>query len=292
VSTTNEQWDIVSGIGITAVAVAAGRAIETKRDDRLIEDPYAESLVHAADAPMPLTGSSNDPEVNALLQSTADYMGLRSRFFDDWFRQAWTDGARQAVILASGLDTRAFRLSWPDGFRVFEIDQPKVLEFKDTVLDGLNVRPNCERHAVPVDLRDDWASALEAAGFDTELPTAWLAEGLLPYLPAAAEEQLIATIHRFSAAGSHIAIESVAGARSKFLTDERVQKTGQQFGFDFVALLSPEDRPDPADGLAERGWIVRKESTNKVATRLQRELGGVYEQMGEFSEMLTARLPH
>lgn len=289
-STTNEQWDIVSGVGITAVAVAAGRAIETKRDDRLIEDPYAESLVQAADAPLPLLASGS-PEVDDLMATMTDYMGLRSRFFDDWFRQAWSDGVRQAVILASGLDTRAFRLSWPDGFHVFEIDQPKVLEFKSTVLDSRNVRPSCEHHTVPVDLRDDWAGALEQAGFNTELPTAWLAEGLLPYLPAAAEEQLIATIHRFSAAGSHIAIEAIGGARSEFLRDERVQQVSEQFGFDMLALLSPEERPDPADRLAEHGWAVGKESAHAVATRLQRELGGLSEQMGELSQMLTARLP-
>ena len=150
----NEQWDIVSGVGITALAVAAVRAMETTRSDRLIDDPFAAPLTDAAQSPLPLEEFIQG-EVGRLI---TDYMGVRSRVFDDFFENS--GGVRQAVILASGLDARAYRLNWPEGVRLYEIDQPLVLEYKDGVLDGLGSKPTCERHSVAIDLRDDWCPLL------------------------------------------------------------------------------------------------------------------------------------
>lgn len=282
----NQQWDIVSGVGITALAVAVGRAIETKRDDRLVDDPYAEQLVRAADSPIPLP--EGKPDESSIWAQMTDYLGVRSRFFDAWFEQACAGGVRQVVILASGLDTRAFRLPWPSGTRVFEIDQPKVLEFKDTALRGENA--GCERHVVPTDLREDWAGALKNAGFDTGAPTAWLAEGLLPYLPAEAEQQLLETIHGFSAPGSRLAIESINTDAA--LTDSSaVQQTALSMGIDLVSLMSSEHREEPMEPLEKRGWSVTTEPLRTVADRFGRELDGISGEIADHGHMLTARLP-
>lgn len=284
-TSTHEQWDIVSGVGITALAVAEGRAAESAREDRLINDPYARALVDAADAPQLASAEAQE----LMRGMVSDYMGVRTRFFDEFFLRAAAGGVGQAVILASGLDTRAYRLAWPSGVRVFEIDQPKVLEFKDQTLDGIGAKPAAERHAVAVDLRDDWASALQEAGFDTSVPTAWLAEGLLPYLPVDAEAQLLDTIHRFSAPGSRLSIEHVAGDRDQMLGDE-IQKVSDQWGIDLPSLFSVEDRPDPGEVLTGKGWTVRRDPSMEIAAGYGRTFSGLQEMFHEQSQMLTAHL--
>lgn len=287
--TVNEQWDIVSGVGITALAVAAGRAIETEREDGLVDDPYAAQLVEsAADSRLSeaLHGDSESP----VLQMSG-YLGIRSRFFDTWFEQAASAGLRQAVILASGLDTRVFRLGWPSGMRVFEIDQPRVLEHKDSVLHGRGVRAACERHAIGVDLREDWATALKDAGFDTGVPTAWLAEGLLPYLPAVAEEDLLSTMHALSAPGSRIAIENIGGVRPQLVESPLIMQTAQEWGIDLASLMPDEERPDPTVRLADRGWEVTNDSPLDLAARLGRPVDGITAGLAEHAQFLSAQLP-
>lgn len=284
----NQQWDIVSGVGITALAVAGGRALESQRSDRLINDPYAEALVKAANSSLALPLQDDDAMHDTWVQMT-DYLAMRSRFFDDFFEQAAASGADQAVILASGLDTRAFRMSWPTGFRLFEIDQPLVLEFKDTVLADLGADSACKRDAVPVDLRDDWASALKNAGFDPGRPTAWLAEGLLPYLPAEAERQLLDIVHDFSAPGSRIAIECIADARSSML-DPELREASKDWGLDITTLFSTEERPDPAHELNHRGWKTQSFPATEVAAGFGREFLGYSHTIGSQSRMLTAEL--
>jgi methyltransferase (TIGR00027 family) len=218
------------------------------------------------------------------------YAGVRSRFFDDYFRQACDNGVRQAVILASGLDTRAFRLPWPEGMRVFEIDQPKVLEFKDTVLAERHAEATCTRHAVPCDLRDEWEHALTQAGFDAGQPTAWLAEGLLIYLPADAEEQLIDTIHRLSCPGSHVAIETFADMQTILQNTAAVQSAGQTVGLDVTELFSYDQRPSPDGQFADRGWTARREPGTEVAARYGRTLAWdtIAEGLNDMVAMLTA----
>lgn len=300
-----QQWDIVSGVGITALAVAAARAAETRRPGGLVDDPHAAPLVEAANAPLlhalisrspggPTTADlpeSADPaETAALFEQAANYVGMRSRFFDTWFDRVVSAGVRQAVVLASGLDTRAFRLRWPAGTRVFEIDQPKVLAFKDSVLDATGATASCERHTVGVDLRDDWATALKDAGFDSGEPTAWLAEGLLPYLPADAEYALLDTIHGNSAPGSHVAIESISGARER-LTGSAIETVSRTWGIDLSALMSDEERADPADRLAAHGWVCTPESLAEVAERHGRTVADFAAHLGAEARMLTAHLP-
>ena len=188
-SNGNKAWDVVSGPGLTALGLAASRCVESGRPDRLIEDPWGAAFVAAVDSPVafptrwPAEGEvPSDQE--ALHLHGSRYIGVRSRFYDDFLAQAVSAGIRQLVLLAAGLDTRAFRLEWPDaGATVFEIDQPNVIAFKDEVLRAEGAQAGCRRAAIGADLREDWPCALRVAGFDPALPTAWVAEGLLAYLP-------------------------------------------------------------------------------------------------------------
>ncbi|WP_328605120.1 class I SAM-dependent methyltransferase [Amycolatopsis sp. NBC_00345] len=184
-------------VGRTAVGVAGLRALESGRPDRLFEDPYAGAFFQAGQALF-----SAEERGDGLGQVFAEQVAIRTRFFDDFLA-----GADQVVLLAAGLDARAFRLGWPDGARLFELDLPDVLEFKDTVLATQSARPRCERVVVPVDLRDDWPAALCEAGFTPGRPTAWLAEGLLVYLTYDEAARLLTDITALSAPGSRISFE-------------------------------------------------------------------------------------
>lgn len=267
--------NIVSGVGLTALAAAAGRAVESSRPDRLVEDPFAAAFVAAAQSPVPLPVRWPDPDAavsdqQMLLLHGAGYVGLRSRFCDDQLLQVCSDGVRQVVVLGAGLDTRAFRLDWPAGVRLFEIDQPTVVEFKDGVLREQGAHARCVRHVVGIDLRHDWATALTDAGFDADLPTVWLAEGLLQYLPADAERELFERIDVLSAPGSHIVVEHTANLTS--LAGERLREISERTGIAMDQLVDPQTRPDPATWLAERGWEVTAHPVNTIAERYHRDL--------------------
>jgi methyltransferase (TIGR00027 family) len=289
--TTQQQWDIVTSVGITALGVAAGRAIETHRDDPMIHDPFAGPLVRAAEAPMPMPTTPDEClellDEDQMWELNSHYLGVRTRFFDEFFERAWQSGVRQAVILASGLDARAYRLDWPAGSTVFEIDQPKVLEFKESVLGGQGATARCAHRLVPVDLRDDWAAALADAGFDSGQPTAWLAEGLLPYLPPEAERQLLETIDGFSAPGSRISIEHPKRI-TRVLEDDELNEVSRHWGIDMRELLFDDDRPDAADELRELGWKVEVDPVGRVADGFGRPLDPSMDRMAEVSQFITA----
>ena len=188
--TDNDTWDLASSVGATATMVAAARAIATTADDALINDPFAEPLVRAVGvdfftrlATGELLAKDLDADNASVgMQRMTDNMAVRTKFFDEFFTDAAAAGIQQAVILASGLDSRAYRLAWPAGTTVYEIDQPEVIEFKTKTLAEFGAEPTADRRTVAVDLRFDWPSALIAAGFDPSKPTAWSAEGLLGYL--------------------------------------------------------------------------------------------------------------
>jgi methyltransferase (TIGR00027 family) len=279
----HDDWDIVSGVGITALMVAAARAMESTRDDALIDDPYAESFVRSSGitVPMPTSWATINDSEN---QSEADqqwanywtmmsgYLGVRSRFFDKYVRDAVTAGVRQVVILAAGLDTRAFRLSWPTCVELFEIDQPKVLEFKDSVLEEQGVLADCARHVVPIDLRADWPEALIGASFDPRRPTAWLAEGLLPYLPGTAAEALFAHVHRLSAVGSWFAAEEAGPDIHSRAHNPAFQEIDRRMGLNMATLWPDDDRPDPERWFRDAGWQVTAISRAQAADRYGRTL--------------------
>jgi len=269
-ASTHEQWDIVSSVGLTALVVAAGRAVDTHREDGLVDDPWAEAFVVAANPPRPLPTRPADDRRDAGSSSVmSDYMGVRSAFFDRFFADAGRAGIRQAVILAAGLDTRAHRLGWAPGSVVFEVDQPGVLAFKDDVLDREGARPRSDRRVVPVDLRDDWAAALEAAGLDPSAPSAWLAEGLLPYLPADAEAALLDAVASRAAPGSRVAVEDFGDIAAQ-ASDEEFRRLGEQVGVDLASLVHTGDRTEPGAWFAARGWEVARHGANDVAAELGR----------------------
>jgi methyltransferase (TIGR00027 family) len=255
-----EEGGIEEGVGLTALMVAAARAIETGRPDALARDEYAAHFVRAAPArahwpvrPQDVPGLDADP----LWGRLGRYFALRTRVFDDHLLRRAQAGTRQVVLLGAGLDTRAYRLDWPAGSTVYELDRPGVLAFKQRTLDALAARPRARRVTIPTDLRLDWTAALLAAGFDPAAPTAWLAEGLLLYLPPAAERHLVRTVHDHSAPGSALAWEAKLGVEAEAVRTSPVYTAARdRIGVDLLALFDPEPRPDSAADLAALGWTT------------------------------------
>ncbi|BBY22570.1 class I SAM-dependent methyltransferase [Mycobacterium stomatepiae] len=265
--TDDATWDLGNGLGATATGVAVGRALATRSPRPLINDPFAEPLVRAVGvefftrlASGELDPAEVDDNGDFGMLGMADMMGIRTRFFDDFFVTAAATGVRQVVILASGLDARAYRLPWPDGTTVFEIDQSQVIEFKSATLAELGAIPTADRRAVPVDLRHDWPAALRAAGLDPGKPTAWSAEGLLPFLPSEAQDRLLDNITELSAPGSQLATENVQGAGDAVgALAERMREVTEQWrehGFDIemTDLWYAGNRNDVVEYLRAHGW--------------------------------------
>ncbi|MGW2508959.1 class I SAM-dependent methyltransferase [Streptomyces scopuliridis] len=249
---------VEGGVGLTALMVAAARAIETHRRDSLARDVYAEHFVLAAPAssgwPVRVQ-QAPDGDANPLWGRFARYFGLRTRVLDDFLLRSVHTGARQVVLLGAGLDSRAFRLDWPPGCVIFEIDREGVLAFKQEVLGGLSATPRAARVPIPIDLRADWVGALTDAGFDTAAPSVWLAEGLLFYLPNAAETQLIDSVDRLSTGGSALAFEvKLEKDLLEYRDSPLYTSTKHQIGIDLLNLFDREPRPDSAGDLAGKGW--------------------------------------
>ncbi|CAO5184859.1 S-adenosyl-L-methionine-dependent methyltransferase [Frankia sp. AiPs1] len=288
-----EDWDITSGVGITALAVAAGRAIESQRPDAMADDPFAAAFVRAADLPSPMPTSLDDLADLSLPDSwlmRERYLGVRTKYLDAVVEAATRAGIRQTVILAAGLDTRAFRMRWPAGSTVFEIDQPRVLSFKLAVLADLDAPPACRHRPVPVDLRDDWAFALRAAGFVQGTPTLWLAEGIVPYLTADAEQRLLATVDALSAPGSRIAVEEPRRILET-VSDAELAEALSRWGVDLRALLQDDDGRDVAAALGALGWEVATDSFTEVAARYGHTFPPDFTVTGDASRFVTAIRP-
>lgn len=248
---------VEEGVGLTALMVAAARAIETHRHDSLARDVYAEHFVRAspASADWPVRPQQvPDGDADPLWGRLGRYFGLRTRVLDDFILGQVRAGTRQVVLLGAGLDTRAYRLDWPPGCTVFELDQENVLAFKGRVLDGLRAAPKTERIAIGADLRLEWAGALTGAGFDPAAPTVWLAEGLLLYLPHAAERALIEAVDKLSAAGSALAYEIKLSPESAAVQESPIYSVARRTGIDLLAMFPLEVRPDSAGDLTARGW--------------------------------------
>lgn len=250
------EGGIRAGVGRTALMVAAARAIETRRADSPARDEYAEHFLRAAgdstDWPVrPDQVTDDDP----LWGRLACYFGLRTTVFDEFLLRSAHAGARQVVLFGAGLDTRALRLDWPEGVTVFELDRGPVLGFKQRVLDELDARPRATRVPVPVDLGHDWAPALVDEGFTPREPTAWLAEGLIMFLPPAAERLLVETTDRLSTPGSTLAYETKPRPTSPDVVAHPLYTGAKtRIGVDLIALFDPGPRPDSAADLAARGW--------------------------------------
>jgi methyltransferase (TIGR00027 family) len=207
--TDDDTWDLATSVGSTATMVAAARAAATRRG--VINDPFAEPLVRAVGLDFftrVAAGEADFADVAAdpWFRRMTDVFAARARYYDDFFNSASAAGIRQVVIVASGLDSRAYRLSWPAGTTVYEVDQPEVIEFKTATLARLGAVPTADLRTVRIDLRQDWPAALQEAGFDASLPTAWNAEGLMiGFLPPDAQDRLLDNTTALSASTSRFA---------------------------------------------------------------------------------------
>ena len=286
--TDDDTWDLASSVGATATMVAAARAQATNDPKPLINDPFARPLVEAVGIDLltrmvrgEVTLAELDDEQTRGVRRMKDNMAARTKFFDEFFltatgggnsaeatgggnsAEATAAGIRQVVILAAGLDARAYRLPWPAGTVVYEIDQPEVIAFKTTTLTGLGAEPTADRRTVAIDLRQDWPAALREAGFDPDRPTAWIAEGLLGYLPPDAQDRLLDNITALSAAGSRFATESIAGRDDldEEAIKERMKAVSARwrehgFDLDMTELIYFGDRNEAAEYLKSHGWQI------------------------------------
>ncbi|MGF2946389.1 class I SAM-dependent methyltransferase [Mycobacterium sp. Lab-001] len=253
----DDHWDIASGVGYTALLVAGWRAVHATSPQPLVRDEYAQAFIAAAQDPY-LADVLAKPGTTEDQTAFPRLYGVQTRFFDDFFLSAGQASVRQAVIIAAGLDSRAYRLDWPLGTTVFEIDMPRVLEFKSRVLAERGAAPKARRIEIAADLRSEWSKPLEAAGFDVEQPSAWSVEGILPYLSDDAQNTLFTLISGLSAPGSRVAV----GALGTRLDHDQLEGleaahpgVNMSGSVDFSALTY-EPKSDPADWLAAHGWNV------------------------------------
>jgi methyltransferase (TIGR00027 family) len=283
--TDDDTWEITESVGATALGVASARAVETESENPMISDPFARVFLDAAGdglwnwysaSQLPAEVLEAEPSLQLQMKAMVGYMACRTAFFDEFFLGAANAGIRQAVILASGLDSRAWRLAWPGGVTVYELDQPRVLEFKSSTLDEHGAQPACNRIAIPVDLRQDWPTALRQAGFDASAPSVWSAEGLMPYLPAAAQDLLFERIQDLTVTGSRVAVEAVGP--QFFDPDFRARRRERMNRIRaLVAEVDPqreipnneelfyfEEREDVGDWFRRHGWSVTVTPSDKL----------------------------
>jgi methyltransferase (TIGR00027 family) len=267
--TDDDTWDPASSVGATATGVAAGRALASKGPNPLINDPFAEPLVRAVGVDVFVKLANGDIDFGDEAMShllMAEGMAVRTRYFDDFLTAATGEGLRQVVILASGLDARSYRLPWPDGTVVYEVDQPQVIGFKIRTLTELGAEPAATLRAVGIDLRDDWPTALRAGGFDTSAPTAWIAEGLLVYLPPDAQDRLFDNITGLSAPGSRLATEQLPNmdAFSDEESEKRRERMRSLLNVDMSELVYEGERNHVIDYLTTHGWDVTASGTPEL----------------------------
>jgi len=286
----SDTWDLASSVGATATMVAAARALATRDTNPIINDPFAAALVRAVGIDFftrVVDGEIEPTDIgetgNGELQTETDSLAVRTRFFDEFFTDATAAGINQAVILAAGLDARAYRLAWPPGSVVYEVDQPKVVAFKTETMAGLGATPTAERRTVSIDLREDWPAALRNSGFDDTKPAAWSAEGLLMYLPPEAQDRLFDHITALSSPGSRLATEYHPDAGPTMA--ERGQAMSDRWAslgcdVDLSGLFYEGERNNVANYLDDRGW--------QVNARNRRELFGDYGRVFPGDEALAA----
>lgn len=289
----SDTWDLASSVGATATMVAAARALASEDTNPIINDPFAAPLVRAVgiDFFTRVVDGEIDPTLEenvgengkGELQTETDSLAVRTRFFDEFFTNATAAGIGQAVILAAGLDARAYRLAWPSGSVVYEVDQPKVVAFKTETMAGLGAKPTAERRTVSIDLREDWPAALRDSGFDDTKPAAWSAEGLLMYLSPEAQDRLFDHITALSAPGSQLATEYHPQTGPTMA--ERSQAMNNRWAnlgcdVDLSGLFYEGERNNVADYLSDRGW--------QVVTRARRELFSDYGRLFPSDDELAA----
>ena len=259
--TEGDTWDLANSVGATATMVAAARAAATKRPQPVITDEFAEPLVRAVGLDVFTKLAKGELDSDDIgFPRIVDTFAARARYYDDYFAAAGIAGLRQVVLVASGLDSRAYRLRWPAETTVYEIDQPEVIAFKTATMAEIGAAPTAELRTVGIDLREDWPTALQEAGFDPSQPTAWLAEGvLIGFLPPEAEIRLLDSIIPLSFEGSRFAADygTVAGSSEEAQEQARQMAEGWRrhgLDMDIGQLTYPGEHTDVAAHLHENGW--------------------------------------
>jgi methyltransferase (TIGR00027 family) len=267
----------MDSLGATALGIAYARAQESRRPDRLFEDPYAQRFVTAGAESSPwadtMTGGGRSREAAGVWTFLIHHVAVRTRFFDDYFAAAGAEGCRQAVLVAAGLDARGLRLNWPPGIRVFELDQGPVLAFKDRVLAGAAPPAGVERVPVAVDLRDEWGGALVAAGFDPSRTSTWLIEGLFPALTHEQSDVLLSRVSALAAPGSRIAYDDTGEVSSMHPMLDHLDPL-------LVELYKGGPTGDPVAWLSSHGWDGEVLDQDAVAERYGRRLDAEFEPSG------------
>jgi methyltransferase (TIGR00027 family) len=228
------------GLASTAFWTAAARAMENAREDRLIEDPWA----------LLLAGQEGAAWIEQRTPQSVLPIVLRTRFFDDFLRRITAqESIRQIVLMAAGLDTRAFRLAWPAGTRINELDQSPVLHYKEMVLHAAGAEAACWLGAVEADLTASWQGALVEAGFDLQKPSGWLLEGFLFYLPSEILTRLLDEVACLAAPESWLGFDVINSAMlASDLTRPWLEMQARA-GAPWISTLE-----DPEGFLAARGW--------------------------------------
>jgi methyltransferase (TIGR00027 family) len=260
--TANDSWDLGSGVGSTATMVAAARAAASGWPDSFADDQFAAGLVRSVGVDVFARLGSGELSFADLDGGESTWMpylfGIRTNHFDRFFASATSAGIRQVVNVGSGLDSRGYRLRWPSGTVLYEVDRSEVTNFKCAVLADLGAVPTTEIRSIGVDLRDDWPGALQAAGFDPATPTAWIAEGLMiGFLPGDAQDRLLDNITRLSAVGSRLGADHVPGSFT--ILAEQMRRIGELWnarGYDvaFDNLYFSGQHNNAQTYLQERGW--------------------------------------
>jgi methyltransferase (TIGR00027 family) len=269
-----------AGVGLTSVAVAMARAQESNHDAPLFRDPFAPLFVAAARASLDASGKTDEewPPLVAWVDLVYSRGVVRTRFIDDYLIGATAYGCRQIVILGAGLDTRAFRLPWTQGVDVFEVETPSVLAFKEQVLAdadaATNAPPYRTRTVIEADLREDWAARLDASSFDRTAPTAWVAEGVLPYLTVEQAQHLLTEVTVRSAKGSRLVFEHSGKAKpkpdaAKAAAHALALPGADRIGAHFKGGLGPTGR----DWLSGQGWTTQSADRAEVGRRYGRPDG-------------------
>jgi methyltransferase (TIGR00027 family) len=253
--------------------------LEARNPEPLALDPYAEVFCRAAGGEWAdvVDGKASGSHGRQLLggdfgRHFVTFQGARTRYFDAYFATAAAAGVRQIVVLAAGLDSRSYRLPWPEGTVIYELDQPRVLAFKRDVMAELGDSARADRREVAVDLRDDWPQALTDAGFDPAAPTAWIAEGLLIYLPATAQEQLFAGIDALSSSGSRLAVEEGRPMpRQVFDIKQQQERDAGDAGMFFTLIYNEQIAPAD-EWFGARGWNASPTRLNDYLTSVNRPI--------------------
>jgi methyltransferase (TIGR00027 family) len=262
----SDDWDITTGVGSTALFVAAARTLAAQDDEPLAVDPLAEVFLRAAGGEWALLADP-DPGLTRdhILRSQdfgvsfRDHIAGRTKYFDDYLRDARAAGVAQVVILAAGLDSRAYRLACLEGAVIYELDRPQVLDFKRETLAAAGIKPLADRREVAVDLRDEWRDALRANGFDPEAATAWLVEGLLIYITPDAQDQLFSAVDSVSAPGSRAAIEQMTPLPQESYEEmTEPDPDGDPAESDWARLIYNDPRSDAAQWFSEHGWDAER----------------------------------